>query len=64
MKRFVSGGWDSLVKIWRKAEDGHWAEDAKLEAHSDWVRDTAWAPSLGPARQTYGPTTGGSSSGH
>ena len=52
MKRFVSGGCDSLVKIWREGEDGHWTEEAKLEAHSDWVRDTAWAPSLGPARQT------------
>ena len=53
-KRFVSGGCDSLVKIWREAEDGsgHWSEEAKLEAHSDWVRDTAWAPSLGSARQT------------
>ena len=51
-KRFVSGGCDSLVKIWREAEDGHWTEEAKLEAHSDWVRDTAWAPSLGSVRQT------------
>jgi len=50
-KRFVSGGCDSLVKIWREGEDGHWTEENKLEAHSDWVRDTAWAPSLGPARQ-------------
>ena len=48
----MSGGCDSLVKVWRQGEDGHWAEEAKLEAHSDWVRDTAWAPSLGPARQT------------
>ena len=30
-KRFVSGGCDSLVKIWREGEDGHWAEEAKLE---------------------------------
>jgi len=50
-KRFVSGGCDSLVKIWRQAEDGHWNEEAKLESHSDWVRDTAWAPSLGPSKQ-------------
>merc|ERR1712060_97154 len=52
IKRFVSGGCDSLVKIWREGEDGRWVEEAKLEAHSDWVRDTAWAPSLGPGRQT------------
>ena len=63
----MSGGCDSLVKIWREGEDGRWLEvrevldcrgartlsqECKLEAHSDWVRDTAWAPSLGPARQT------------
>ena len=27
-----------------------WVEEAKLEAHSDWVRDVAWAPSLGKNR--------------
>ena len=26
------------------ASDKRWVEEAKLEAHSDWVRDTAWAP--------------------
>ncbi|KAE8612117.1 hypothetical protein XENTR_v10012730 [Xenopus tropicalis] len=46
IKRFVSGGCDNLVKIWRE-EDGQWKEDQKLEAHSDWVRDVAWAPSIG-----------------
>ena len=40
------------MKIWREGEDGHWTEEAKLEGHSDWVRDTAWAPCLGSARQT------------
>ena len=39
------------MKIWRQGEDGHWNEEAKLESHSDWVRDTAWAPSLGPSKQ-------------
>uniref|UniRef100_A0A8C7FBS8 SEC13 homolog, nuclear pore and COPII coat complex component n=1 Tax=Oncorhynchus kisutch TaxID=8019 RepID=A0A8C7FBS8_ONCKI len=34
-KRFVSGGCDNLVKLW-KEEDGQWKEDQKLEAHSDW----------------------------
>ena len=24
--------------------ENRWVEEAKLEAHSDWVRDTAWAP--------------------
>lgn len=50
LKRFVSGGCDNLVKIWREEED-QWVEEAKLEAHSDWVRDVAWAPSVGLKRQ-------------
>jgi len=49
VKRFVSGGCDNLVKIW-KEEDGQWVEEHKLEAHSDWVRDVAWAPSIGLPR--------------
>lgn len=49
IKRFVSGGCDNLVKIWRE-EDGQWVEDQKLEGHSDWVRDVAWAPSVGLPR--------------
>ena len=27
--------------------DGQWEEEEKLEAHSDWVRDVAWAPNVG-----------------
>ncbi|XP_041317842.1 protein SEC13 homolog [Pyrgilauda ruficollis] len=46
IKRFASGGCDNLVKIW-KEEEGQWKEEQKLEAHSDWVRDVAWAPSIG-----------------
>lgn len=47
-RRIVSGGCDNLVKIWlfSEAED-KWLEEQKLEAHSDWVRDVAWAPSTG-----------------
>ncbi|KAK6621521.1 hypothetical protein RUM44_001328 [Polyplax serrata] len=49
VKRIVSGGCDNLVKIWK--EDGdRWIEEAKLEVHSDWVRDVAWAPSIGLPR--------------
>lgn len=94
VKRFVSGGCDNLVKLWKwvctlllfpffffflyfpscssflffflcssslfalltftgsclyvtREEDGQWKEDQKLEAHSDWVRDVGWAPSIG-----------------
>lgn len=49
VKRFVTGGCDNLVKIW-KEEDDHWVEEQKLEAHSDWVRDVSWAPSIGLPR--------------
>lgn len=45
-KRFVSGGCDNLVKIWRE-EAGQWHEEDRLEHHTDWVRDVAWAPSIG-----------------
>jgi WD40 repeat protein len=27
--------------------DGEWEEEEKLESHSDWVRDVAWAPNIG-----------------
>ncbi|KAH9414117.1 GTPase-activating protein S13 [Dermatophagoides pteronyssinus] len=47
-KRIVSGGCDNLVKIWLYTEsEDKWIEEQKLEAHSDWVRDVAWAPSTG-----------------
>ncbi|KAK2184986.1 hypothetical protein NP493_248g01029 [Ridgeia piscesae] len=46
VKKFVSGGCDNLIKIWRE-DDGQWVEEQKLEGHSDWVRDVAWAPSVG-----------------
>jgi len=50
-KRLVSGGCDSAVRVWREKPDGEWEEEARLEGHSDWVRDVAWAPSVGLARQ-------------
>lgn len=51
VKRFVTGGCDALVKIWKYSEeDEKWCEEQKLEAHSDWVRDVAWAPSIGLPR--------------
>lgn len=33
-----------------REEEGQWVEDQKLEGHSDWVRDVAWAPSIGLPR--------------
>eukprot|EP00112_Aurelia_sp_Birch-Aquarium-sp1_P002000 Seg122.3 transcript_id=Seg122.3/GoldUCD/mRNA.D3Y31 product="Protein SEC13" protein_id=Seg122.3/GoldUCD/D3Y31 len=48
VKRFVSGGCDNLVKIWAYSEqDARWVEEETLDAHSDWVRDVAWAPNVG-----------------
>nr|QBH74139.1 protein transport protein sec13 [Nicoletia phytophila] len=49
VKHIVTGGCDHLVKVW-KEEDEQWVEAAKLEGHSDWVRDVAWAPSIGLPR--------------
>ncbi|XP_788763.1 protein SEC13 homolog [Strongylocentrotus purpuratus] len=46
VRRFVTGGCDNLVKVW-KEENGEWKDEHVLEAHSDWVRDVAWAPSIG-----------------
>lgn len=51
VKRLVSGGCDNLIKIW-KEEGDRWVEETKLDAHSDWVRDVAWAPSIGLPRST------------
>lgn len=48
VKRFVSGGCDSYVKIWKYVEESDkWIEERLLDGHSDWVRDVAWAPSIG-----------------
>ena len=29
------------------ANESRWIEEAVLDGHSDWVRDIAWAPSIG-----------------
>uniref|UniRef100_A0A0A9W586 Protein SEC13 homolog n=1 Tax=Lygus hesperus TaxID=30085 RepID=A0A0A9W586_LYGHE len=44
-KRIVTGGCDSLVRVWEEGPNG-WDEKAKLDHHSDWVRDVAWAPGI------------------
>lgn len=46
VKRFVSGGCDNAVKVW-KEEGDRWIEESKLEVHCDWVRDVAWSPCHG-----------------
>jgi len=46
-KRIATGGCDNLVKIWKEDDSGQWVEEHSLEAHKDWVRDVAWAPSVG-----------------
>lgn len=48
VERLVSGGCDSLVKIWKyNRENDQWIEEKQLDGHGDWVRDVAWAPSIG-----------------
>ncbi|XP_065324463.1 protein SEC13 homolog isoform X2 [Gordionus sp. m RMFG-2023] len=47
----VSGGCDNIVRIWKES-DGKWEENCVLESHTDWVRDVAWAPSIGINEQT------------
>lgn len=50
-KRFVSGGCDNLIKIWCYSDaEGKWLEEDTLNAHSDWVRDVAFAPNCGLER--------------
>lgn len=47
VKRFVSGGCDNLIKIWRFSENENmWKTEDILEYHTDWVRDVAWCPSI------------------
>ena len=51
--RLVTGGCDNRIRFWIKsASTGQWeADPAPLGtevAHTDWVRDVAWAPSVIP----------------
>lgn len=44
-KRFVSGGCDNMVKVWRlEPEANEYRVVAELKQHEDWVRDVAWSP--------------------
>jgi protein transport protein SEC13 len=57
--RLVSGGLDNRVKMWRlDIAQGRWLEDKLVfddqqqSGHSNWVRDVAWAPSIGASSNT------------
>eukprot|EP01080_Neovahlkampfia_damariscottae_P010535 gene10535-3056_t len=45
-QKFVSGGGDNAVRIWTY-NNAKWKEEEKLEGHTDWIRDVAWAPNVG-----------------
>jgi len=51
--KLVSGGFDSVVKVWG-FNDGSWKLEGALisDMHTDCVRDVAWAPVLGLAKST------------
>jgi protein transport protein SEC13 len=58
-RRFASGGCDNIIRIWKyvnylniREDAGNWKEEVVLQAHTDWVRDVAFAPNLGMGR-TY-----------
>lgn len=48
-RRLVTGGCDNLVRIWVFDENMQGREEQVLQEniHTDWVRDVAWAPSIG-----------------
>lgn len=37
-----------MLKVWKHDEENdRWVEERQLDSHADWVRDVAWAPSIG-----------------
>lgn len=51
LRRFVSGGADRHVKVWTWTEEHY--ECVLLDFHKSTVRDVAWCPSLGLARDLF-----------
>ncbi|RKP07639.1 WD40 repeat-like protein [Thamnocephalis sphaerospora] len=48
VKRLATAGCDNLVKLWKWNDDTKaWELEETLEGHQDWVRDVAFAPSIG-----------------
>lgn len=52
LRRFVTGGCDNRIAVWAFDENKQsWEEQKSFDGgnnkHEDWVRDVAWAPSLG-----------------
>jgi protein transport protein SEC13 len=59
VRKVATGGCDNLVKIWGfeylvlfnvangSQERNTWVEEHTLQGHTDWVRDVAFAPSIG-----------------
>jgi protein transport protein SEC13 len=55
--RLATGGCDHVVHIWSRVVNApsatggiaraSWQREATLEGHKDWIRDVAWAPSIG-----------------
>lgn len=47
-KRFVTAGFDKLLKIWAyDSAKSNWEVETTLDGHADWVRDVSWAPNIG-----------------
>lgn len=51
--RLATGGCDNMVRVWRfSGQEQRWHRETELRrdgqsTHDDWVRDVAWAPSVG-----------------
>ena len=46
--RLVTAGCDGAIRVWKYTATEWTLETTLTNAHSDWVRDVAWAPSLIP----------------